>query len=436
MRRRFERTAGQSRQFWDIERTGEIVIVQHGDIGAAVQTTRTPLASTAVAQQKLEKLVAEKIREGYVEVTTTAPMYSRESLNILRANFAQSPDSVEALALARALEEAGLLEEALDTVLSRHWSGEVGDARDLRLANELNQMRARIQARLGRMPAEAPPFPAGASARWSALNEERYDAMVMDMTDRGLEPIDRIRWIGTEWDVAQPQPASWPVDERTDFAAIAHDNLHGGGGLGGLPADCSPLDAVVRFYDDLRGTPHADRLSEGISACMTDPNPYVRFQALIFFENHPEAAGAARVEEIVTGDRSLFDGVMEQGYDLGFSLRRALGARARIGITHAVDLAKIEILRPGMASGVIAGLSVHEPDWMIQHAEEIVRATPTVLGTLLYRVHAVGRDVGEVGERLARANLVPAAEFRVAVGKSVRDAECSQRIIRALASLQ
>jgi hypothetical protein len=138
----------------------------------------------------------------------------------------------------------------------------------------------------------------------------------------------------------------------------------------------------------------------------------------------------------VTGDRSLFEGVKEQGSDLEFNLLRVLGGRARLGFARAVELAKVEALRPGNVNGVIAGLSVPEPDWIIEHAEEIVRATPSVLGTLLFRVQHVGRDVVAVGERLARAGLVPAAEFRAAVEQKVRDAESRRRILAALETLQ
>jgi hypothetical protein len=111
------------------------------------------------------------------------------------------------------------------------------------------------------------------------------------------------------------------VDEATDFAEIARAGLHGRGGLSGLPSDCAPLDGVERFYDDLRGTPYAARFSEGIAACVIDASPYVRWQALLFFQSHPRAAGVERLEAAAASHPALFDGVAEQGSELEDMLR-------------------------------------------------------------------------------------------------------------------
>src|SRR5688500_18415210 len=50
-------------------------------------------------------------------------------------------------------------------------------------------------------------------------------------------------------------------------------------GLESQPTDALPLGAVMRLYRALRGTPYADLLARGVSACMNAPEEMVRFQA-------------------------------------------------------------------------------------------------------------------------------------------------------------
>jgi len=73
------------------------------------------------------------------------------------------------------------------------------------------------------------------------------------------------------------------LDGAADAAAFARENLLGGGGLGGLRSDCYPVDAVLRVHGELAGSPLAGRLEEGVAACLSDPDPFVRSQALMFF---------------------------------------------------------------------------------------------------------------------------------------------------------
>ena len=113
------------------------------------------------------------------------------------------------------------------------------------------------------------------------------------------------------------------IGPDTDFAALAADAL-GGGVFGGPRSDNYPLDAVFRAYAELRGTPYADSLARGVAAALTDPDPLVRAQALVFFASSPGAAGAARVGELLVGNLALFAGVpdpMSPGSDLAARLR-------------------------------------------------------------------------------------------------------------------
>jgi len=73
------------------------------------------------------------------------------------------------------------------------------------------------------------------------------------------------------------------LDGAAEAAAFARENLLGGGGLGALRSDCYPVDAVLRVHAELAGTAAAARLEEGVAACLTDLDPFVREQAQMFF---------------------------------------------------------------------------------------------------------------------------------------------------------
>lgn len=220
-----------------------------------------------------------------------------------------------------------------------------------------------------------------------------------------------------------------------DFDGFARRQLLDEAGTGAMPSDVTPVDWLLRAYGTLRGTPFGDSLSRGVAKQMTAPEPFVRFQTMVFLENFPHAAGAERAEQLVAQDRSLFKGVSVPPFasNLEWNLLRVLGARAMTGSQNAQDLAKAEVVKPGQASGVVAGVVGVDPDWVVAHSEEIVRSTPHVLGALLYLLQGSGRDVASVGERLARLSLMPNDKFKAAVQENVRD-PARQRILSALPS--
>lgn len=65
--RRFEYIAGGSEKFWEIDRAGASVTVRFGRIGTAGQTQVKDLGSDPAASAHVAKLVAEKLKKGYVE---------------------------------------------------------------------------------------------------------------------------------------------------------------------------------------------------------------------------------------------------------------------------------------------------------------------------------------------------------------------------------
>ncbi|NMO18398.1 WGR domain-containing protein, partial [Pyxidicoccus fallax] len=67
--RRFEFVEGTSSKFWEPELKGSTFIVTFGRIGTSGQRKEKAFPDEAAARREYEKKVAEKLREGYREVT-------------------------------------------------------------------------------------------------------------------------------------------------------------------------------------------------------------------------------------------------------------------------------------------------------------------------------------------------------------------------------
>jgi hypothetical protein len=166
----------------------------------------------------------------------------------------------------------------------------------------------------------------------------------------------------------------------------------------------SPLDAVVRTYRRQTGAA-ADRFSRGVAACLTNDDPGVRAQALLFFEAFPEAAGAELLVRLPSTRRHLFAGVpnpFAPSLDLEWQLLRSIGARILRRDPDALAVGYAAAVDPGRAQPLIAALTLTDPDWVVAHAEEIIAANPRVASTVLNCLQRSCHDVGSVGARIAR----------------------------------
>ncbi|SBT39768.1 DUF4132 domain-containing protein [Micromonospora auratinigra] len=71
--RRFDFVSGSAAKFWEVDRAGGTVTVRYGRIGAQGRTQDKEFDTPAEAAAHAERLIAEKLRKGYVESTTGAP---------------------------------------------------------------------------------------------------------------------------------------------------------------------------------------------------------------------------------------------------------------------------------------------------------------------------------------------------------------------------
>lgn len=221
------------------------------------------------------------------------------------------------------------------------------------------------------------------------------------------------------------------IDDRTDFDDLAREGLRGSRG-GGMSSDAAPVDWLVRAYPLLRGTPYADRFSRAVAACLTDDDPFVRAQALKFFEHFASAAGGERVVELASGPRTLFAKIANPSSPdttLEWQLLHTVGARILAGDPKALAFGRTAAVQPG-ATPLIGALTIVDPSWVASHAEQIVRSSPDAGGPILVNLQKSSVDVGDVGVRIAPfADKDPS--FRMLVTDFVSD-PARARILDAL----
>jgi predicted DNA-binding WGR domain protein len=70
MTRHFQFVEGSSEKFWQVSLAGNDVTVRFGRIGTDGQTQTKSLADADAAARHAEKLIAEKLKKGYVETAS------------------------------------------------------------------------------------------------------------------------------------------------------------------------------------------------------------------------------------------------------------------------------------------------------------------------------------------------------------------------------
>jgi uncharacterized protein (TIGR02996 family) len=93
--RTFEFRGDQSSKFWNIELQGNRYIVSFGKIGKKGQTQRKEFADADAARKAHDKLIAEKLKQGYVETTPKA-VPSKSLQEALEAALVENPDDLAA----------------------------------------------------------------------------------------------------------------------------------------------------------------------------------------------------------------------------------------------------------------------------------------------------------------------------------------------------
>jgi hypothetical protein len=143
----------------------------------------------------------------------------------------------------------------------------------------------------------------------------------------------------------------------------------------------------------------------------------VRSEAIRFFQTERRADDEGALRWALEQRPELFDGVEDPipgaPSDMRMELARAIAiAPQRISAPGAIALLRAEALRPEGGGGVVAGLLFGDRVWVMEHAEEIVRATPSSYTTLLIHL-ALGPD--DVPAFVSRMRSVVADDVAAAI---------------------
>src|SRR4051812_47706463 len=103
--RSFQYSDAKSHKFWTIDVSGAAFTVAFGKVGSAGQTQTKTFPTAEKARAEADKLIAEKTRKGYVELTPKAVMSDRDALEA--AVKANPHDRAAHAALADYLLEHG-----------------------------------------------------------------------------------------------------------------------------------------------------------------------------------------------------------------------------------------------------------------------------------------------------------------------------------------
>jgi hypothetical protein len=221
------------------------------------------------------------------------------------------------------------------------------------------------------------------------------------------------------------------LNDASNFAALAREVL---AGRAGEQRFDDPYPVEWFFRAEPTAGPLWDRLTRGVSACLSDTDPLVIRQALLLFRERPRASGAEAVEELAEKGRPALAGVrdpMHPDGDLEQALLETLAARTLAGSRRALELARQIALEPKKALPLAAALARSDTDWTVDHAQQIVRGTPAALIAILVQLERLGRDYAELGVKLAPLGAGDPA-FADDVARFLTDEAARRRILAAL----
>jgi hypothetical protein len=144
-----------------------------------------------------------------------------------------------------------------------------------------------------------------------------------------------------------------------------------------------PHDWIAEAWTELSKLVDARRtLRRAMGDLLTDEDVRVRAGAIWFFTSVSKAPGIDALCKAFDS-LQLYDGVPDpiggRG-DLRGELGRALAQRVSRTAPKALEILRREILRPGGARPVWAGMKRHDGRWVKEHAAEIVEASPDAAG--------------------------------------------------------
>lgn len=221
------------------------------------------------------------------------------------------------------------------------------------------------------------------------------------------------------------------VGPSTDLPVLLRRQIVDGNVLAGRYDD-SPEPGIWSLFAAAKGTPLEARLVEAVRSLLTDFDARVRSAAVGLAQAYAEKFQAPDLLQVLVDHPDLFEGVSERTGepDLAWGLLRAIAGSSNwdLRVTERLRSAALEFPN---GSSVLAGLVSHNPDWAIDHAQELIGDQPARARIVLFRL----KDP-EQRERLVRAIPKESPRLRdlvsMAVSEEVKDPAERQRLLQLL----
>jgi hypothetical protein len=158
-----------------------------------------------------------------------------------------------------------------------------------------------------------------------------------------------------------------------DFPSILRSQLRAMSGLT-EKYDLGPEAGIRRLFEAARGTDIEGPLTTAVMQILIDPDPELRTGAVRIMKQYPDRFDPRRVIQILDGNRDLFQGVKPtkgDDPDLAWGILRAVSGHP----SHdpaVIDPLRKAALDPEKGSMILGGLSIDDPEWVVDHAVELV----------------------------------------------------------------
>jgi hypothetical protein len=221
------------------------------------------------------------------------------------------------------------------------------------------------------------------------------------------------------------------VGPSTDLPLLLRRQIVDGNVLAGKYDD-SPEPGIWSLFAAAKGTPLEARLVEAVRSLLIDSDARVRLGAVGLAQAYAEKFQAQDLLRVLSDHPNLFEGVTGKTGepDLAWGLLRAIAGSSNWSpeVTERLRSAALEFPN---GSSVLAGLVSHNPDWAIEHAQELIGDQPPRAHIVLFRL----KDPQQ-RERLVRAIPKESPRLRdivsAAVDEEVKDPAERQRLLHLL----
>ena len=249
-----------------------------------------------------------------------------------------------------------------------------------------------------------------------------YVCRCYSLLELGAKPSNQLLEVsGIVWECAGHEPSPLPLEidghQLTRFTDLP--KLLRAAGMRTIKLPWS------KIHGRLRGTPLQASFERVVQTFLTDTEPTLRRMALGFYWSHPTTAGATTVLTLAEGDRALFRGVPDGGLSEGKDLEaRLILTLGQLWMNDVVDeeraraQLRAEAQRAGRLRPTLASLAAKDTEWLVLHAEALLRGSPEQLGKLIVELEQVLVPHSTLIE-LAKRARPPVADILAAARKDV-----------------